>query len=144
MYLALPSCPQSGHSSLIGNTLRSILPSIISKTIMARDGKCSVHRNPSLAISVSALGLPIVRETHIRGSLIPQHHLEIWGLTDRIASNGHESTLVLGHRQQSNNICICINTLMTNLKKNTALQLPQINIILTILKLFTAYNLIQD
>lgn len=72
MYLALPSCPQSGHSSLIGNTLRSILPSIISKTIMARDGKCSVHRNPSLAISVSALGLPIVREMHIRGSLIPQ------------------------------------------------------------------------
>lgn len=38
---------------------------------MARDGKCSVHRNPSLAISVSALGLPIVRETYIRGSLIP-------------------------------------------------------------------------
>lgn len=72
MYLALPSCPQSGHSSLIRNTLRSILPSIISKTIMARDGKCSVHRNPSLAISVSALGLPIVRETYIRGSLIPQ------------------------------------------------------------------------
>lgn len=39
---------------------------------MARDGKCSVHRNPSLAISASALGLPIVRETHSRGSLIPQ------------------------------------------------------------------------
>lgn len=39
---------------------------------MARDGKRSVHRNPSLAISVSALGLPIVRETYIRGSLIPQ------------------------------------------------------------------------
>lgn len=38
---------------------------------MARDGKCSVHRNPSLAIFVSALGLPIVREMHIRGSLIP-------------------------------------------------------------------------
>lgn len=38
---------------------------------MARDGKCSVHRNPSLAISASALGLPIVRETHSRGSLIP-------------------------------------------------------------------------
>ncbi len=37
---------------------------------MARDGKRSVHRNPSLAISVSALDLPIVRETHIRGSLI--------------------------------------------------------------------------
>lgn len=39
---------------------------------MARDGKYSVHRNPSLAISVSALGLPIVRETHSRGSLIPR------------------------------------------------------------------------
>lgn len=38
---------------------------------MARDGKRSVHRNPSLAIFVSALGLPIVRETHSRGSLIP-------------------------------------------------------------------------
>lgn len=39
---------------------------------MARDGNCSVHRNSSLAISVSALGLPIVRKTHIRGSLIPR------------------------------------------------------------------------
>lgn len=54
-------------------------PSIIGKTIMARDGKCSVHRNPSLAISVSALGLPIVRETYIRGSLIPQPSINVRG-----------------------------------------------------------------
>ena len=38
---------------------------------MARDRKCSVHRNPSLAISVSALGLPIVQISHRKGSLIP-------------------------------------------------------------------------
>jgi len=54
-------------ASILGNS-----PSIIGKTIIARDGKRSVHRNPSLAISVSALGLPIVRETHSRGSLIPR------------------------------------------------------------------------
>ena len=46
-------------------------PSIIGKTIMARDRTRSVHRIPALAICLPALGLPIVRISHRRGSLIP-------------------------------------------------------------------------
>ena len=46
-------------------------PSIIGKTIMARDRTHSVHRIPALAICLPALGLPIVRISHRRGSLIP-------------------------------------------------------------------------
>ena len=46
-------------------------PSIIGKTIMARDRTRSVHRIPALAICLPALGLPIVQISHRRGSLIP-------------------------------------------------------------------------
>lgn len=49
----------------------SSLPPIIGKTIMARDRTRSVHRIPALAICLPALGLPIVRISHRRGSLIP-------------------------------------------------------------------------
>ena len=38
---------------------------------MARDRTRSVHRIPALAICLPALGLPIVRISHRRGSLIP-------------------------------------------------------------------------
>lgn len=58
---------------------------------MARDGKCSVHRNPSLAISASALGLPIVRETHIMGSLIPRplsKHREVVHTSSKLGDMG--------------------------------------------------------
>lgn len=68
-----------------------LLPSIIGKTIMARDGKCSIHRNPYLAISVSALGLPIVREMHSRGSLIPRslsNHREVVHTSSKLGNMG--------------------------------------------------------
>ncbi len=72
MYLAWLSFTIIVFLPLADASILGSSPSIIGKTIMARDEKCSVHRNPSLAISVSALGLPIVRETHSGGSLIPR------------------------------------------------------------------------
>ena len=56
-------------------------PSIIGKTIMARDRTHSVHRIPALAICLPALGLPIVQISHRRGSLIPLPSRSVGRLT---------------------------------------------------------------